>query len=406
MLQASLGRRKSSAGIAPIRGRIKINASFSAAGGRRLRYSCAMICLPTDEDSLYAALLARDAAYEGSAYVGVITTGIFCRLTCPARKPKRQNVRFYAAPDQAEAAGFRACQRCRPLDSGLPRPASVETLRAQVLAASDQDWSAAQLKRLGYDPSTVRRAFQRVYGMSFTQFVRTHRLGNALSQLTKGGSVIDAQLDAGYESASGFRDAVTRLIGTAPAQGRARNMLSAQWLETPLGPMLAVADETGLHLLEFADRVALPGELERLNRRVGSVCFAPHPLLTALAETLAAYFAGRWANFNLPLAAIGSAFYQQVWAELRQIPAGVTISYKVLAERIGRPTAMRAVAQANGANPIAILVPCHRVIGADGKLVGYGGKLWRKRWLLNHERHFAPPPDLETETHDFLPGLR
>jgi O-6-methylguanine DNA methyltransferase len=125
-----------------------------------------------------------------------------------------------------------------------------------------------------------------------------------------------------------------------------------------------------------------------------------------LAETLAAYFAGRSAAFDLPFAAIGSAFYQQVWAELRRIPPGVTISYKILAERLGRPTAMRAVAQANGANPIAILVPCHRVIGADGKLVGYGGKLWRKRWLLNHERHFAPPPDLETETHDFLPGLR
>ncbi|MFY8106221.1 MAG: bifunctional transcriptional activator/DNA repair enzyme AdaA [Elstera sp.] len=365
-----------------------------------------MNSLPTDDDSLYAALLARDAAYEGIAYVGVITTGVFCRLTCAARKPNRQNVRFYATRDSAVEAGFRACQRCRPQETGLPRPDSIETLRVQVLADAEQDWSAAHLKRLGYDPSTIRRGFQRAYGMSFTQFVRTHRLGKAMTHLKQGGSVIEAQMEAGYESASGFRDAVTKLIGTAPAQGRERTLLSAQWIETPLGPMLAVADETGIHVLEFADRIALPGELEQVQRRVGAICFSPHPLLTALAEALAAYFDGHSAEFTLPLASLGSAFYQQVWAALQQIPAGTTTSYKTLAERIGRPTATRAVAQANGANPIAILVPCHRVIGADGKLVGYGGKLWRKRWLLNHERHFIPPPDLETETDAFLPGLR
>lgn len=204
------------------------------------------------------------------------------------------------------------------------------------------------------------------------------------------------------EASAEVRAEVTRLIEADPAPPA----LAAQWLETPLGPMLAIAGAAGLHLLEFLDRAILSRELTRLRREIGGIGFSSHPVLTELAAQLANYFAGRSAHFDVPLHPLGGDFYQSVWSELRRIPAGTTDSYKSLSLRMGKLSAIRAVAQANGANPISILIPCHRVIGADGKLVGYGGKLWRKRWLLNHERHFTPPPDLETETNGFLPGIR
>lgn len=204
------------------------------------------------------------------------------------------------------------------------------------------------------------------------------------------------------EASAEVQAEVTRLIEADSAPPT----LAAQWLETPLGPMLAIAGADGVHLLEFLDRAILSRELTRLRREIGGIAFAPHPVLTALAGQLAEYFAGHRAVFDLPLRPLGGDFYQSVWAELLHVPPGTTESYKGLSLRLGKLSAIRAVAQANGANPISILIPCHRVIGADGKLVGYGGKLWRKRWLLNHERHFAPPPDMETETDDFLPGLR
>ena len=345
--------------------------------------------LPHDDDTLFAALLARDPAYDGFAYVGVTTTGVFCRLTCPARKPKRRNVRFFACRDAAQEAGFRACLRCRPLDAGRPVSGAFEALRGRIAAEPERRWSAADLKSLGYDPSTVRRAFQREYGVTFAQYARSQRLGLAVGRLQQGGSVIDAQLDAGYESGSGFREAIGRLIGEAPARAGARAILAARWLDTPIGAMLAVAGEAGLHLLEFSERKALPGEIARLKQRVGPISFGQHPVIDALEHQLGDYFAGRSASFDVPLARQGTAFEETVWNALRQVPAGETRSYGDIACAIGRPEAARAVARANGANPVAILVPCHRIIGADGSLTGYGGRIWRKQWLLEHERRMA-----------------
>jgi AraC family transcriptional regulator of adaptative response/methylated-DNA-[protein]-cysteine methyltransferase len=345
--------------------------------------------LPHDDDTLFAALLARDPAYDGFAYVGVTTTGVFCRLTCPARKPKRRNVRFFACRDAAQEAGFRACLRCRPLDAGRPVSGAFEALRGRIAAEPERRWSAADLKSLGYDPSTVRRAFQREYGVTFAQYARSQRLGLAVGRLQQGGSVIDAQLDAGYESGSGFREAIGRLIGDAPIRTAARPILVARWLDTPIGAMLAVADETGLHLLEFAERQALPGEIARLKERVGPICFGQSNVIEALEHQLEQYFSGRQATFDVPVVQRGTAFEASVWDALRQVPSGQTRSYGEIARSIGRPDAPRAVARANGANQVAILVPCHRIVGADGSLTGYGGKIWRKQWLLEHERRMA-----------------
>ena len=342
-----------------------------------------------DDDTLFAALIARDPAYDGFAYVGVTTTGIFCRLTCPARKPKRTNVVFFACRDAAQDAGFRPCLRCKPLDPNRPTSAALKELRDRIGAEPERRWSAADLKALGYDPSTLRRAFQREYGVTFAQYARSQRLGLAVGRLQRGGSVLDAQLDAGYESGSGFREAIGRLIGDAPVRTAARPILAARWLDTPIGAMLAVADETGLHLLEFAERQALPREIARLKERVGPICFGQSKVIEALEHQLGQYFSGRRATFDVPVVQRGTAFEARVWEALQQVPSGQTRPYGEIARSIGRPDAPRAVARANGANQVAILVPCHRIVGADGSLTGYGGQLWRKQWLLEHERRMT-----------------
>lgn len=344
---------------------------------------------PTDlpgDDVLYAALLARDPAWDGRAYVAVASTGVFCRLTCPARKPKQANCRFHAEPAACLAAGYRPCLRCRPL--GEPDPLVTRLVDA-LAAEPERRWSEADLHAMRLDPSTVRRAFKRQFGRSFLDLARERRLRAGFTTLRTGAKVIEAQLDAGFESASAFRDAFARLLGLSPGALRSTARLMADWIETPLGAMLAVSDAKALYLLEFLDRKALPGELKRLSADahgdIGLGC--PQPTQTA-RRALAAYFDGTDARLDVPIATGGSAFARAVWAALRQIPAGETRSYGQLARGLGRPTATRAVARANGANRIALIVPCHRVIGADGGLTGYGGGIWRKDRLLALERHY------------------
>lgn len=344
--------------------------------------------LPHHDDDLYGALLARDPAYDGLWFVGVSTTGIFCRLTCPARKPRRENVAFFDSAAAAEAAGYRACLRCKPL-AATSGSDLVARLRALVAADPDRRWTAAAVAALGYDAGTVRRAFHREYGQSFLAYARAQRLGQAVERLASGAPVIEAQLDAGYDSGSGFREAIGRLLGQAPARVQGLFALQARWIDTPIGAMLAVADPDGLHLLEFVERKGLPRELERLQARRGAIHFGDGPVLAQTAAEVERYFRGEGRGFGVPLAAQGSAFERQVWATLRDIPSGTTQTYGGLAARIGRPEAVRAVARANGANTVAIIVPCHRVIGSDGAMVGYGGKIWRKQWLLEHERRMA-----------------
>jgi AraC family transcriptional regulator of adaptative response/methylated-DNA-[protein]-cysteine methyltransferase len=225
--------------------------------------------------------------------------------------------------------------------------------------------------------------------MTFVEYARARRLGAAFKAIRTGERVIMAQLDAGYESGSGFRDAFARIMGAPPASTTARALFAA-WLDTPLGPMIALSDEAALHLLEYADRRGLERQIERLRVRAkaGIVPGRTAPIAQIEAE-LAAYFDGSSMRFETPLARLGSTFQNAVWDALLAIPPGQTRSYADLARTIGRPEAVRAAAQANGANQLAIVVPCHRVISADGALCGYGGGLPRKRWLLDHERRWA-----------------
>lgn len=317
------------------------------------------LVLPGPE-TLYAALLVRDPGYDGHAFVAVATTGVFCRLTCPARKPLFHNVRFFSTVPECLAAGFRPCLRCRPLDPLRAREPLVARLLDRLERDPGRPWSEDDLAALGLDPSTVRRAFKRHLGMTFVDLVRLRGLGRGVDRLAAGSSVIEAQLEAGYDSGAGFRAAVTRLIGNTPAGLRGRELLRADWIETPIGAMLVVADPHALHLLEFYDRRALPAELTRLRQVTrSSISFGQlGPICQAKAE-LRAYFEGRPAGFATLLACHGSEFTRRVWRELAAIPPGVTRAYGEVAAAMGHPTAARAVARANGANQVAVMIPCH-----------------------------------------------
>ena len=346
---------------------------------------------PPDEETCYVALSERDPDYEGVFYVGVRTTGVFCRPTCPARPPKRENCEFFATAQQALLASYRPCQRCRPLSHPNETSEVVRLLVAAVEHAPDKRWREADFDALHVHASTARRQFKRRFGMTFVEYARARRLGAAFKAIRAGERVIMAQLDAGYELGSGFRDAFAKLIGTPPASTMARALFAA-WLDTPLGPMVAIGDEAALYLLEYADRRGLERQIERIRARAkaGVVPGRTGPI-AQIERELAAYFDGSSMRFETPLARIGSAFQNAVWDALLAIPPGQTRSYADLARAIGRPKAVRAAARANGANQFAIVIPCHRVINADGALCGYGGGLPRKRWLLDHERRWAAP---------------
>jgi len=346
----------------------------------------AMELLPPSE-TMYRALVNRDSSFEGIFFVGVRTTGIFCRPTCTAKKPARENVDFFATSNEALHGGYRPCLRCQPMDPDKRPPKLIERLRAEVERAPGGKLTDKELAAMAIDPSTARRQFKRHYGMTFQAYHRARRIGLALREVRRGGRVAEAKNGSGFESASGFREAFTRILGDPPTAAKDRAGLLAERIETPLGAMLAVADDEGLRLLEFADRRAFERELTILRQRLRTnVVPGEHPHLDAVRAQLADYFSGKNLEFNLPLAPIGSDFQLRAWDVLRSIPIAETRSYSWMAERLGNPGASRAVGRANGTNMICIIIPCHRVIRADGSLCGYGGGLWRKKWLLDHER--------------------
>lgn len=348
-----------------------------------------MFDLP-DDDTLYTALLARDMAYDGLAYVGVTSTGVFCRLTCPARKPKRENCRFFDQIGACIEAGYRACRRCHPMAPA----AEADPVIAKLLDALGKDparrWAEADIATLGMDPSTVRRAFKRQFGMTFLEMARLSRLRTGAQSLPAGARVIDAQLEAGYDSPAAFRRAFANWLGLPPGRFAKDALLRADWIDTKLGVMIAVSDANALHLLEFTERRALPTELKRLYAHAkGSLGFGRFAPTDRIEAEMDAFLDLRNDRFDTPLTPLGTPFTRAVWRVLRDIPASETRSYSDVARAMGRPDATRAVARANGANPIAVVIPCHRVLGTDGALTGYGGGLWRKQALIELERGFA-----------------
>lgn len=343
---------------------------------------------------MYRALVNRDTTFEGIFYAGVRTTGIFCRPTCPARKPKAENIEYFAGAKEALLAGYRPCARCHPLDRDKQAPEPVRRLCELVERSPSRKISDGQLQEIGIDPSTARRQFRRYYGLTFQAYCRMRRIGSALHELRHGESVIGAQIDHGFESASGFWEAFRQVFGAPPSEAGRVACLYARWIDTPLGAMLALADGDGLRLLEFVDRRGLEKEILTLRRRLSCVVVpGDNRHLDTVAGELAAYFDGTAAGFTVPLVPVGTDFERAAWKLLQTIPPGKTRSYADMARRLGNPHATRAVGRANGRNPVAIVIPCHRVIRSDGSLCGYGGGVWRKRWLLDHERRMMEPKE-------------
>jgi AraC family transcriptional regulator of adaptative response/methylated-DNA-[protein]-cysteine methyltransferase len=333
------------------------------------------------------ALRGRDASYDGVFYTGVKTTGIFCRPTCPAKRPRPENVEFFATAQDALLAGFRPCLRCRPMEPRGERPPWLKPLLEEVERDPSRRWRDRDLRARGLDPLRVRRWFKSNHSLTFQAYSRARRLSTALGRIRNGDDVTGAAFASGYESLSGFHEAFRRLLGSSPTTARGSALLAVTRIPTPLGPMVAAADERALFLLEFADRRMLETQLRTLRRRLGCA-FAPgtNAVVDRTARELAEYFAGKRRRFEVPLEVPGTPFQKSVWDRLARIPSGETLSYGALAKGLGRAAAVRAVAKAVGDNRIAILVPCHRVVGSDGNLTGYGGGLWRKRRLLELER--------------------
>ena len=331
------------------------------------------------------AFRRRDASFDGLFFAAVTTTGIFCRPSCSARKPLPGNVAYYATAAEALFAGYRPCERCRPLSAGGD-PEWRGLLVGRVEAEPSLRIRDGDLRAEGLDPATVRRRFQARYGLTFQAYQRARRLTAAFEAIKRGGSIDEAVFEHGYESHSGFREAFARLFGDPPGRAAKGDFIRLAWIESPLGPLVAGAVDKGICLLEFTDRRMLEAQADALRSRFGlPAAPAPHPHLERLELELGQYFAGNRRDFDLPVSEPGTPFQERVWAALREIPCGETRSYRELARAVGDPAAVRAVAQANGHNRVAILVPCHRVIGSDGGLGGYGGGIWRKKRLLEIE---------------------
>lgn len=341
---------------------------------------------------MYRALSERDASFAGIFIVGVRTTGIFCQPGCKARTPLRQNCAFFRTPAEALRAGLRPCKKCRPLDRERGPGPGIAALLDKVETDPDTKITDRELLRLGIDPTTARRGFQRHCGMTFHAYQRARRMARALGDIRKGSSVTQTAARSGYGSFSGFGAAFQRMFGAPPSRAGDVRCLVADWITTPLGPMLAIADDEGLWLLEFHDRRALAREIAWLRRHTGAAIVpGKNAVLRQIASELAGYFEGKRTHFATTLHLEGSEFQLRTWRALLAIEPGTTRSYGAMAAEIGFPASFRAVGRANGDNRLALVVPCHRVIRADGTTCGYGGGLWRKRWLLDHEAATASP---------------
>ena len=346
-----------------------------------------MITNLPDADTLYQALLRKDAGFEGLFFVGVRTTGVFCRPTCTARKPKKENVEFFPSAREALQYGYRPCRLCRPLGLKGEVPQWLRPLLEEIEGNPEVKLTNPHLKNRGLEPARVRRWFQKNHGMTFQTYLRTLKIGQAFGRIRQGDKVIDAAFDTGYGSLSGFAGSFKKTTGFSPRTSRTRPLVIVTRILTPLGPMLAGATDDGVCLLEFVDRRMLPTQLKRLKFYLKTEPVpGTHPHLDALQKQVAEYFEGTRRSFDLPLVLAGTPFQKKVWEGLTEIPYGVVRSYAEQAARLGVPKAVRAVAKSNGDNRISILVPCHRVVGSNGALTGYGGGLWRKKYLLDLEQ--------------------
>jgi len=250
---------------------------------------------------LYVNYIDKNPEYEGVFFVGVSTTGVFCRPTCPARKPKLEHCEFFETAQQALLASFRPCKRCRPLSHPNHVSELVQVLVDAIEKNPEKRWRDGDFRELSVDASTARRQFKKRFGMTFVEYAHARRMGLAMKQIRAGELIIEAQLSNGYESSSGFRDAFSRIMGAAPSRIEENKILSATWLDTPLGPMIAIADERALYLLEFVDRRGLEREVERLRQKTNAAIIPGRTQpITMIESELSQYFDGKLTEFKTP----------------------------------------------------------------------------------------------------------
>ena len=349
---------------------------------------------PAIIDRYYEALLNRETSYAGIFFAGVTTTSVFCTSTCRARKPLKKNVIFFSSIKEALDEGFRPCKICRPTAHAGQAPQEVLDALNLLQEHPLQKLKDQHLRDHGISPETVRRWFQRNHGVSFHAYQRMCRINRAFQEIQDGRDVSAAALDAGYESLSGFGYAYKQLVGRSPSLSNGQELIMMDRLTTPLGPMFVCATDNGVCLLEFVDRKMLETEFGDLQKRLNAKIIAgENHHIRKVKMQLAEYFSGDRKSFDIALDTPGTDFQQKVWNALLDIPPGETRSYKQVAGALGSEDAVRAVAAANGANRVAIIIPCHRVIGSDGSLTGYAGGLERKKWLLIHERKMLATPE-------------
>jgi AraC family transcriptional regulator of adaptative response/methylated-DNA-[protein]-cysteine methyltransferase len=341
-------------------------------------------------DALWRACLDRNASYDGRFIVAVRTTGIYCRPSCPARKPRRENVQFFTAPELARQAGFRACKRCNPDRETLRDPAAERALSIchYIRSAIDEPVTLARLgKRFSLSPAHLQRVFKRYVGLSPMEYAEAVRMHHLKLALRDGASVTDAIYASGFSSSSRVYERAAGTIGMTPRRYRERGRgerIRYSVVPTSLGELLVASTDKGICSVQLGDEAERLEHLLREEFSAAEIDRDDHAHadwvrgVVAIAE-------GRAPDVSLPLDVRGTAFQMLVWRALRKIPCGETRSYAEVARSIGRPDAVRAVASACGANPAALVVPCHRVVQSDGGLGGYHWGIERKRRLLGAE---------------------
>tara|TARA_R110000782_G_scaffold117364_2_gene207552 strand:- start:27988 stop:29040 length:1053 start_codon:yes stop_codon:yes gene_type:complete len=340
--------------------------------------------LKVPEDIAWDAFERRDRAQDGRFVVAVRTTGIYCKPSCPARRPRRENVEFFADPDTARRAGYRPCLRCKPDEQGRDRAAVAQALA--MLEEADERVSLDTLaEAVGYAPHHFQRLFTRDVGVSPAAYARGVRARRAQAALEAGARVTDAIYDAGYSGPSRFYAETKGRLGMTPGawkKGGQGERIRFAVADSILGPMLVAGTDKGLCRISFDE-----GEAELRARFPQADILPPDPAFEALVTQLVALVDDPVrAAADLPVDVRGTAFQQAVWQALRAIPPGETRSYAEIAAAVGRPKAVRAVGTACGDNSLAVLIPCHRVLRGDGGLGGYAYGLERKRALLKREK--------------------
>lgn len=336
---------------------------------------------------MYNALIKRDSTFEGIFFVGVKTTGVFCRPTCHAKKPKIENVEFFNNSKEALLNGYRACKLCHPLEVKGEFPEWIKLLMNDVEANPGIRIKDYELVKRGISPHRLRRWFKENLGMTFQAYLRTLRIGEAFGRIKYGDKVIEAAFSSDYESLSGFNSIFKKTTGFVPNESTSKSIISVTRILTPLGPMLAGATGKGICLLEFVDRKMIETQLKRIKKIFKAELIPSKNIyFDILSKQLAEYFNGKRKDFDIPLEMDGTEFQVKTWKALLKISYGTTKSYEQQAIAVGNKKAVRAVAKANGDNRISIIIPCHRVIGKDGSLTGYGGGIWRKQYLLDLEK--------------------